>query len=141
MATTAQQMLAAVLAGDVEAVATLLEADPQLADLVDRSADRRSVLHHAARLGSVPVVELLLAAGATPDKRAHDGSTPLYEAAAAGHLEVVRLLVRAGADPGARTNGGHGPWSAASHHGHRAVAEFLRAVRLGDDRREAPGRR
>src|SRR5687767_6697408 len=128
MATPAQQMVVAVLAGDAEHTATLLDADPQLCNLADRSPDRLSVLHHAAGRGHLAVVELLLAAGATPDKRAHDGSTPLHEAAARGHLEIARLLIAAGADPNARTNSGYGPWSAADYRGHRAVADYLRSL-------------
>jgi ankyrin repeat protein len=128
VATPAKQMLSAALTGDVAAVAALLDADPRLCDLADRSPERRSVLHHAAGRGDVAVVELLLAAGAGVDKRSHDGSTPLHAAAAGGHLAVVRVLVAAGADVAARASGGYGPWSAASHHGHRAVADFLRGA-------------
>lgn len=115
--TPAGQMRVAVLAGDAVAVAALLDADPQLCDLADRSPDRLRVLHHAAERGDVAVVELLLAAGAGVDNRSHDGSTPLHMAAAGGHLGVVRLLVAAGADIAARTNGGYGPWTAASNRG------------------------
>jgi ankyrin repeat protein len=128
MATPAIQMLAAVLAGDTNGVAALLDGEPQLCNLTDTSPDRLSVLHYAARRGYLAVVELLLAAGATPDKRSHDGSTPLHEAAAGGHLNIVRLLVEAGADADARTNRGDGPWAAANYGGQRAVAAYLRGL-------------
>jgi ankyrin repeat protein len=121
-------MLSAVLTGDTAEVADLLDADPHLADLADRSSDRLSVLHHAAGRGHVDIAELLLAAGATVDKRAHDGSTPLHEAALGGHLKIVRLLVAAGADPNARTNSGYPPESGADFRGHHAVADYLHGL-------------
>jgi ankyrin repeat protein len=122
-------MLAAVLAGDADTVAALLDSDPQLCNLADRSPERLSVLHHAAGRGHLAVVELLLAAGAAVDKRSHDGSTPLHEAAAGGHLEIVRLLVQAGANPRARTNSGYSAWSAAMHRGHHGVAGYLKGLK------------
>jgi hypothetical protein len=106
-------MLAAVLAGDADAVAALLDADPQLANLADRAPGRLSVLHHAAGAGNLEVVELLLAAGASPSKRSHDGSTPLHEAALGGHLEVARALLAAGAETRATTNSGYSVLDAA----------------------------
>jgi ankyrin repeat protein len=128
MATPAQQMLAAVLAGDVDQVAALLDADPQLANLADRAPGRLSVLHHAAGIGNLDVVELLLAAGASANKRSHDGSTPLYEAALRGHLDVARALLAAGAETRATTNSGYSAWDAANVGGNPAVVELLRAA-------------
>jgi ankyrin repeat protein len=121
-------MLSAVLTGDTAEVVDLLDADPQLADLADRSPDRLSVLYHAASRGYLSIVEMLLAAGATVDKRAHDGSTPLHAAAFGGHMEIVWLLVATGADPNARVNSGYAPWHAADTRGHRAVADLLRGL-------------
>lgn len=131
MATSAQRMLDAVLAGDADRVAELLDQSPELCNLAERSSDRLSVLHHAARLGHLPVVELLLAAGATVDKRDHDGRTPLHWAAIRGHLEIVRVLVEAGADLNARANGGWSAWDSASASGQQQVADFLKQRWLG----------
>jgi ankyrin repeat protein len=118
-------MLAAVLGGDTVAVAALLTVDPQLADLVDRSPGRWSVLHYAAGRGDVAVVELLLAAGASPGKRSHDGSTPLHEAALCGHLEVAQVLLAAGAETRATTNSGYSALDAARVGGNAAVVGLL----------------
>lgn len=126
--TPAQQMLAAVLAGDKTAAAALLDTDPQLANLADRAPGRLSALHHAAAAGSLEVVELLLAAGASPRKRSHDGSTPLHAAALAGHLEVARALLAAGAETRATTNSGYSVLDAARVGGNSAVVELLRGV-------------
>jgi ankyrin repeat protein len=55
-------------------------------------------LFTAAARGDAATVERLLAAGAAPDAKSHEGYTPLIVAAARGHLEVVELLLAAGAD-------------------------------------------
>jgi ankyrin repeat protein len=128
MATAAQRMLTAVLAGDVDGVAELLDGDPQLADLADPAPGRLSVLHHAARRGDVLLVGLLLAAGASPNKRTHDGSSPLYLAALGGSLEVVRALLAAGADTRTTTNQGYSALAAARVGGNPAVVELLSSL-------------
>lgn len=125
MATPAQRMLAAVLAGDAVGVAELLDSDPQLADLADPAPERLCVIHHAARQGDLALVELLLAAGASPNKRTHDGSSPLHLAAFSGELGVVRALLAAGADTRATTNQGYSALDAARMSGSAAVVELL----------------
>ncbi len=61
-------------------------------------------LHHAALLGKVEVVRLLLERGASPDCRTrfntptHGRATPLHLAAAAGQLASVEALVAADAE-------------------------------------------
>jgi hypothetical protein len=127
VATRAQQMLAAVLAGDAATVAALLDADSLLANLADRAPGRLSVLHHAASVGNLEVVELLLAGEASPNKRSHNGSTPLHEAALGGHLEVARALLTAGAETRATTNSGYSVLDAARVGGNLALVELLRA--------------
>lgn len=127
MATPAQQMLAAVFAGDANTVAAFLDADPHLANLADRGPNRSSVLHLAARRGYLAVVELLLAAGAAVNRWDHDGSTPLHETALGGHLEVVKTLLAAGANTLATTNGGHSVVCAAKVSGNHTLIELLSA--------------
>jgi ankyrin repeat protein len=121
-------MLAAVLAGDADAVGSLLDVDPQLANLTDRAPGRFSVLHLASGRGDLAVVELLLAAGANVDKRSHDGSTPLHTAALGGHLEVTKVLVAAGAETRATTNSGYSVLEAARVSGNRTLVELLVAL-------------
>ena len=120
MATPAQQMLDAVLAGDAATVAELLDADPQLADYADRRPGRFSVLHLAAGRGDLAVVELLLVAGAAVNRWSHDGITPLMEAAFGGHLEVAKTLLASGANTLATDNGGHSVLCAAKVGGNHA---------------------
>jgi ankyrin repeat protein len=134
-------MLTAVLAGNAETVAALLDADPQLANLADRAPGRFSVLHHAARRGDLAVVELLLAAGANVDRRSWDGSTPLHEAAVGGHLEVVRALLAAGADTRATINRGYSALDAARANGHQTVADLLATLPQPTSRHTFRGKR
>jgi ankyrin repeat protein len=128
VATPAQQMLAAVLAGDAGTVGELLDADPHLADLADRRPGRFSVLHLAARRGHLAVAELLLAAGATVNRWSHDGLVPLHMAALGGHLEVARALIAAGAETRATDNGGHSVLCAAKVGGNQALISLLRTL-------------
>jgi ankyrin repeat protein len=120
-------MLDAIVAGDACVVAALLDADPRLGDLAERTTHRRSALQIAAACGDLAIVELLLAAGASVNKRSHDGSTPLHEAAASGRVEVVRVLLAAGAETRCTTNSGYSALDAARARGHAAVVDLLGA--------------
>lgn len=67
-------------------------------------------LHIAAREGRIPLVRLLLDAGADPNAVCSRGRTPLRWAAATiprpGRLACAKLLLERGANPQARTPGG-----------------------------------
>jgi ankyrin repeat protein len=86
-----------VLGSDAAGVASLLDSAPELANVTDDSPARRPVLHLAAKLGAQPIVELLLVAGADPNRRDAVGKTPVELAVAAGELGCVEVLVGAGA--------------------------------------------
>lgn len=100
-------LLRAARAGDVAQVRALLAAggspDAGLhapgAALRAVSVDRdSSALFDAVSSGCLPIVELLLAAGATVDGRP-GGLTPLHCALLQRHVSLVPLLLRYGADP------------------------------------------
>lgn len=55
-------------------------------------------LHDAAVIGSVELVERLIANGADVDARDVRGYTPLYIAIQSGHVEVAKVLIANGAD-------------------------------------------
>lgn len=85
----------AVLTGSAKDVDALLGAGISPDTLIDGFA----ALHFAAGDGRLPVIKVLLRAGATVDMRCGGGGTPLYVAAQMGQLAAARRLVEAGADP------------------------------------------
>ncbi|KAM9444339.1 dynein axonemal heavy chain 12 isoform 1-T2 [Clarias gariepinus] len=68
------------------------------ANVNQKLANARTVLHEAARMGLTDIVKLLLKSGADPDPRSTYGLTPLALAAQGGYLEIVQELLRRGAD-------------------------------------------
>ena len=86
-----------VISGDVRAVDELLKSDASLSNCTDQGCQDRSVLHLAADAGAIELVELLLAAGANPNRKDSSGISALHLAAMKGSLPVVKLLVEAGA--------------------------------------------
>lgn len=76
----------------------------------------------------VPIVRMLLEAGAPVNVPHLGGETPLHTAAYVGDAEVVRLLLDRGADPRARTDDGKMAIDIARERGHAAVAEVLSAA-------------
>src|SRR5688572_10361962 len=70
------------------------------ANVNHRPSDGRTPLVvAAARVGSAPVVRLLLEAGADPKAMTAVRTTALRPAAAVGEIETMRLLLAAGTDP------------------------------------------
>jgi len=118
--TSAEDLIAAVQAGDEQAVIDILESAPRLAratseqgvpvlmlalyhrqpSIAERIAAQRTdlSLHELTALGRSADVARLLDAGAALEGRSTDGFTPLQYAAFFGHEAVVRLLVERGAD-------------------------------------------
>jgi uncharacterized protein len=113
--------------GDLDRLAVLLAADPDLSEL--RSGDGFTALHLAAFFGQDDAVRLLLARGADPDARGTGWmtGTPLNAAASARHATVVALLLEAGADRDAVQRGGWTPLHSAAHNGDARTVELLLA--------------
>lgn len=84
---TAQQVIAAVKAGDAEQIKQLLAADPSLA--AARTDDGISAIMLALYYNKPAIAELLIEAGIVPD---------IFEAASTARLDRVKELVQA--DPG-----------------------------------------
>jgi RNA polymerase sigma factor (sigma-70 family) len=103
----------AVKTGDRTAVARLLESDPLLVDAEERweaamaidaglaPARDATPLIRAAENNDVPMLELLLEAGATVDGTCGcmTGETALWAAAVSGHIAAMETLLQCGADP------------------------------------------
>ena len=91
-----EPLAAAVKAGDLEAVRTLLRQD---VDVNAAEPDGTTALHWAAHHGDLAAVDLLLRAGASADAANHFGIKPLSLAAAGGDAAVVGRLLEGGAHP------------------------------------------
>lgn len=110
----------------------------------------RTLLHDAAAVGNLAVVELLLSVGADPNSQEGGGHTPLYcvgnQCMVEGGASVVRTLVKAGAEVNA--NDGVKNCTAlhmAARRGNVAVAQALLEcganIEARDSMRETPLRR
>ena len=129
-AETNQMMISAARVNNSIELEDLLQAprDPNVTD--DGNPLGLSLLHYAAFLGHVDIVDLLLEAEADVNKATKSmGATPLYLAAQEGRTEVVRLLLEAGADIKVALieNAEATPLCIAVQKGHAEVARLLSA--------------
>ena len=85
-----------------------------------------TLLHIAARDGSIDVVRLLLSEGAALEVKDNNGDTALFNAAGTDRLEIVKLLLQAGAEPNTVNRFGNCPLTVAIAESNLEVAAFLR---------------
>ena len=112
--------------GRTEEVKKLLSSGMLNANIyLTNGNDKSAPLFEAAERGHKEVVELLLKAGADPDKYSSQGSTPLNLAADRGYKEVVQLLLNSGADPDKTDSHGNTPLQKASVEEHEDVVKML----------------
>jgi ankyrin repeat protein len=107
------ELIAAVMSGDRDAVQRQLAKDPGLRErAIERSPDQ---LVRAAEQDSYAAVALLIELGF--DVNARSRTAPLHEAAMRGNVAVIRLLLEHGADPNLRDTGYDAtPAGWAEHH-------------------------
>jgi hypothetical protein len=128
-----QRLSGAVLRGDINTVASLLD-DPHV-DINWRHPAAGSVLGTAAAHDQMPIVQLLLQRGADPNIASDENMTPLHSAAYHGYAGIVQLLIDAGADVNAtETRYGFTPLGYAARHGHIDAIKLL----LDAGARQAP---
>ncbi|WP_217126415.1 ankyrin repeat domain-containing protein [Hydrogenophilus thiooxidans] len=116
-------LMAAAYGGSTEIAAQLLEAGA----IFDH--DGWNPLIYAAMQGHSAVVDLLLKAGANPNRASENGMTPLMWAARNGHAAVVARLLAHGADTEAVSDRGYTAVSLALSKGETAIAQQIEAVR------------
>jgi ankyrin repeat protein len=114
----------AVFFGHLE-IARMLVGSGADVNRPSRNSIRVSPLHSAVESGSIPLLDLLLSHGATPDAVEFLEATPLDSAAARGNREMVRKLLAAGADRNRKTKDGKTAADLARQYGHADLAEEL----------------
>lgn len=111
--------------GDLEAVRSIVSADPGQATARDVRND--TPLHQAVDGGQIDVVRYLLDAGVPVDIGDNENTTPLSRAAITGNMEIAQLLIGRGADIRLADDGGATPLHWAVYNGRTELAStFLR---------------
>ena len=133
-------LAASIEEGRHDMVRALLEGG---ADLEGRNYNGTTIssfgaLTWAAYQGRADMVELLLGAGAAPDREGGHPDTrtcgyaggwrPLAVAAGEGHLEIVRMLLEAGAEANPENEKGLKALELATQGGHTDIAELIGQV-------------
>ena len=94
----------ATRANDSTSAFALLENRETSVDVNEPAPDGTTPLHWAVYHDNAPLVEALIAAGASPDVRNEYGATVIGEAATVGNAAIITALIEAGVDvdtPGA----------------------------------------
>jgi ankyrin repeat protein len=113
-----------VFFGHLEIARMLVEAGADV-NRPSQNSIRVAPLHSAVESGSIPLLDLLLSHGATPDAVEFLEATPLHSAAARGSREMVEKLLAAGADRKRKTKNGKTAAELARQYGHTELAEEL----------------
>nr|XP_060620673.1 caskin-2 isoform X4 [Anolis sagrei ordinatus] len=130
-----QELIQAVKNGDISGVQKLvakvkaskskLLGSTKRLNVNYQDVDGFSALHHAALVGSLDLISLLLEAQATVDIKDVNGMRPLHYAAWQGKVEPVRLLLRAAASVNMASLDGQIPLHLSAQYGHYEVSEML----------------
>jgi uncharacterized protein len=97
--------------------------DPNQAGAMDNT-----LLHIAARSGTVDDIRILVSCGTRINTPGDLGNTPLHEAALKGRLDSITELLRLGADPNLRNEFGQTPLEVAELGEHSDATRILRAA-------------
>lgn len=116
-------MIAATLKN--KAIMEQLFAHTPNMDVNAKMANGDTILHHAIKQQSIPMVQLLLKHGANPNTRNSSSHTPLMLAAYAGNAQIVDLLLQADADPDEVNNSGYNATQVATARGFNVIAETI----------------
>ncbi|XP_061719647.1 protein fem-1 homolog CG6966 isoform X2 [Cydia pomonella] len=93
----------------------------------------------AAAAGHLPLVRLLVRAGASVNSTTRTHSTPLRAACFDGHYDIVKFLVESGADIEIANRHGHTCLMIACYKGHIRIAKYLLALNADVNRKSVKG--
>ncbi|XP_063627143.1 protein fem-1 homolog CG6966 isoform X2 [Cydia splendana] len=93
----------------------------------------------AAAAGHLPLVRLLVRAGACVNSTTRTHSTPLRAACFDGHYDIVKFLVESGADIEIANRHGHTCLMIACYKGHIRIAKYLLALNADVNRKSVKG--
>jgi ankyrin repeat protein len=136
VAQSTRDLLAAVKAGQLDTVKTLLN-DGALANGADELGERPLL---AAVAGEhAEIARLLIQRGASPNVKGPEGRLPLAMASAAGNPGIVRLLLQAGADINARSDNRATALHEAIRFDHPEIVRLLLAAGPDPERYDREG--
>lgn len=124
------ELMQAIMSNKSNALALVTENT----DMMRKDAWGCTLLHAAARGGSVALVKKLITRGARAQEADVWDETPLHLAARAGNADVCEVLLAYGAKVDATSLQEWTPLVVAGHEGHEAVCKFLlgRGASVGD---------
>lgn len=93
----------------------------------------------AAAAGHLPLVKLLVRAGANVNSTTRTHSTPLRAACFDGHYDIVKFLVENGADIEIANRHGHTCLMIACYKGHIRIAKYLLSLNADVNRKSVKG--
>lgn len=124
---------------DLKSIEELVSSQPNI-NVADGKGVR--LVHYAAFIGNIDVLNLLVARGADPKAATIGGWTTLHYAVHNGQLEMAKLLVSKGLPIEAKDLGGETPLFYAVEAGHIATVQWLIAkgadVNNGNNQGEMP---
>lgn len=123
----AEELIQCARYGEVDELKGLLEANPGSDEFVNHQNEwGQSSLQCAAANGHGQICELLLKAGADPNKANKEGNTPLHWACLMGKTNCVKLILDSGkADVNFRNGLGRSALDEAHDRGHSEVFNLL----------------
>ncbi|MFC1764701.1 ankyrin repeat domain-containing protein [Planctomycetota bacterium] len=119
------ELFKAIQSNNPEKAKEIIAQGPEILLLNVRTNSGDTLLIHAIKTGSLPLVETLIAGGAGVSVRNRTGDTPLHSAALGGYKDVVELLIAGGADVNAKDRRGNTPLNLAKRGGHTEIVELL----------------
>jgi len=123
------QLLNACYFGNFQMAVTTLQEPNCPVDWCD-SRDGWTALHYAARWGHVPLLRVLLNAGANVNIKTQERETPLHKACRSNKIPACAYLMSRGADPHALNVGGDRPSALTGEEEIRKICDHYEAYCL-----------